>query len=125
MWVTGTPAPNSLIDLWSQINLLDMGERLGRFIGNYRRYYFEPDKRSRDVIFSYKLREGSEQAIYDKISDICVSMKACDYLHMPERIENMVEVSMDQKERTLYKKLGGIMVKLKLQLPILHQPVWT
>lgn len=103
--LTGTPAPNSLIDLWSQINLLDMGVRLGRFIGNYRNSYFEPDKRSRDVIFSYKLREGSEQAIYDRISDICVSMKACDYLHMPDRIENIVEVSMDQKEMALYKQL--------------------
>lgn len=103
--LTGTPAPNSLIDLWSQINLLDMGVRLGRFIGNYRNEYFEPDKRSRDVIFSYKLREGSETAIYDKISDICVSMKACDYIDMPERIENIVEVSMEQKEVELYKKL--------------------
>lgn len=103
--LTGTPAPNSLIDLWSQINLLDMGVRLGRFIGNYRYEYFEPDKRNRDVVFSYKLREGSEQAIYDKISDICVSMKACDYLNMPERIENMVEVYMDQNEMELYKKL--------------------
>ena len=103
--LTGTPAPNSLIDLWSQINLLDMGVRLGRFIGKYRSEYFEPDKRNRDVVFSYKLREGSEQAIYDKISDICVSMKACDYLNMPERIENMVEVYMDQKEMELYKKL--------------------
>jgi len=102
--LTGTPAPNSLIDLWSQINLLDMGVRLGRFIGSYRRDYFEPDKRNRDVIFSYKLREGSENTIYDKISDICVSMKACDYLHMPERIENIIEVSMDQKEAALYKK---------------------
>jgi SNF2 family DNA or RNA helicase len=103
--LTGTPAPNSLIDLWSQINLLDMGVRLGRFIGNYRNAYFEPDKRNRDVIFSYKLKEGSEQAIYNKISDICVSMKACDYLNMPERIDNMVEVTMDQKEELLYKKL--------------------
>jgi SNF2 family DNA or RNA helicase len=103
--LTGTPAPNSLIDLWSQINLLDMGVRLGRFIGNYRNDYFKPDKRNRDVIFSYKLREGSENTIYNKISDICVSMKACDYLHMPERIENMIEVSMEQKEELLYKKL--------------------
>ena len=103
--LTGTPAPNSLIDLWSQINLLDMGVRLGRFIGNYRNDYFEPDKRNRDVIFNYKLRYGAENAIYNKISDICVSMKACDYLHMPERIENMVEVFMDQKEELLYKKL--------------------
>ena len=108
--LTGTPAPNSLIDLWSQINLLDMGVRLGRFIGNYRNDYFEPDKRNRDVIFSYKLRNGSEQAIYDKISDICVSMKACDYLDMPKKIENIVEVSMDQKEVELYKKLESEML---------------
>jgi len=103
--LTGTPAPNSLIDLWSQINLLDMGVRLGRFIGNYRRDYFEPDKRNRDVIFSYKPKAYAEEAIYRKISDICVSMKAVDYIKMPERIDNLIEVSMSEKEMTLYKKL--------------------
>lgn len=103
--LTGTPAPNSLIDLWSQINLLDMGLRLGRFIGNYRRDYFEPDKRNRQVIFTYKPKPGAEEAIYDKISDICVSMKACDYIKMPERIDNSIEISMDDKEMSLYKRL--------------------
>jgi SNF2 family DNA or RNA helicase len=103
--LTGTPAPNSLIDLWSQINLLDMGERLGRFIGNYRRDYFEPDKRNKQIIFTYKPKAYAEEAIYRKISDICVSMKACDYIKMPERIDNLIEVSMDQKEAALYKKL--------------------
>ena len=103
--LTGTPAPNSLIDLWSEINLLDMGERLGRFIGNYRRDYFEPDKRNRDVIFSYKPREQAEDAIYKKISDICISMKACDYIKMPDRIDNRIEVSMSETELALYKKL--------------------
>jgi len=103
--LTGTPAPNNLEDLWAQIYLLDRGKRLGRFISNYREDYFDPDKRNGTIIWSYKLREGSEQAIYDKISDICVSMKACDYLNMPERIENMVEVYMDQNEMELYKKL--------------------
>lgn len=103
--LTGTPAPNSLMDLWSEINLLDMGERFGRFITNYRNEYFVPDKRNQQVIFSYKLRAGAEELIYNKISDICISMKACDYLNMPERIENMVEVYMDQKETGLYKKL--------------------
>lgn len=96
--LTGTPAPNSLMDLWSQINLIDMGQRLGRFITNYRNEYFVPDKRNQQVVFSYKPREGSEEQIYNKISDICVSMKACDYLNMPERIDNIVEVQMSEKE---------------------------
>lgn len=103
--LTGTPAPNSLMDLWSQINLLDMGERLGRFIGGYRERYFTPDKRNREVVFSYKPREGAEDSIYKKISDICISMKALDYLDMPECIFNKVEVQMDEKEEILYKKL--------------------
>lgn len=103
--LTGTPAPNSLLDLWSQINLIDMGQRLGRFITNYRNEYFVPDKRNQQVIFSYKPREGAEEQIYNKISDICVSMKACDYLKMPERIDNMVEVGMSEKEQSLYEKL--------------------
>lgn len=108
--LTGTPAPNSLMDLWSQINLLDMGERLGRFIGGYRERYFMPDKRSREVVFSYKPREGAEDAIYKKISDICISMKALDYLDMPECIFNKVEVQMDEKEELLYKKLESEML---------------
>jgi len=103
--LTGTPAPNSLMDLWSQINLLDMGERLGRFIGGYRDRYFMPDKRNAQIVYSYKLRDKAEDAIYDKISDICISMKACDYLNMPKRIFNKVEVQMDEKEEKLYKKL--------------------
>lgn len=108
--LTGTPAPNSLMDLWSQINLLDMGERLGRFIGGYRERYFTPDKRSREVVFSYKPRDGAEEAIYKKISDICISMKAFDYLNMPECIFNKVEVQMDEKEESLYKKLESEML---------------
>lgn len=108
--LTGTPAPNSLMDLWSQINLLDMGERLGRFIGNYREQYFVPDKRNQQVIFSYKPREGAEEQIYNRISDICISMKACDYLKMPERIDNVIEVKMSEKEKLLYKKLENEML---------------
>lgn len=103
--LTGTPAPNSLMDLWSEINLLDMGQRLGRFIGGYRNEYFLPDKRNGQVIFSYKLKEGAEERIYNKISDICVSMKACDYLNMPGRIHNVIEVEMSDKEKKLYSKL--------------------
>lgn len=103
--LTGTPAPNSLMDLWSEINLLDMGQRLGRFIGGYRNEYFLPDKRNQQVIFSYKLKEGAEERIYNKISDICVSMKACDYLNMPDKIINVIEVDMLDKEKKLYNKL--------------------
>lgn len=103
--LTGTPAPNTLMDLWSQINLIDMGQRLGRFISNYRNDFFIPDKRNAQVIFSYKPREGAEDEIYKRISDICVSMKACDYLDMPERIDNIVHVKMSEDEKKLYKKL--------------------
>lgn len=103
--LTGTPAPNGLMDLWAQINLLDMGERLGRFISHYRTTYFEPDKRNQQIIFSYKPKEYAEESIYEKIADICVSMKACDYLEMPKRIDNMIEVTLDETEAVLYKKL--------------------
>jgi SNF2 family DNA or RNA helicase len=84
---------------------LDKGARLGRFIGNYRREYFQPDKRNQQIVFSYKPKENAETAIYEKISDICMSMKACDYLKMPERIDNMIEVELSEKEKALYKQL--------------------
>ena len=100
--LTGTPAPNSLLDLWPQMYLLDMGQRLGRFITGYRERFFTPDKRNREIIYSYKPREGAENAIYSLISDICISMKAVDYLDMPECIYNRVEVEMSRKERKIY-----------------------
>ncbi len=104
--LTGTPAPNGLIDLWAEIGLLDMGQRLGRFIGGYRERFFVPDKRSSEMVYSYKPREGAEEAIYELISDICISMKAIDYLEMPECIYNRVEVTMNEKERKLYQQVG-------------------
>lgn len=100
--LTGTPTPNSLLDLWPQMYLLDRGERLGRFIGGYRDRFFKPDKRNREIIYSYKPRDGAEEKIYEIISDICISMKAVDFLQMPEKISNRIEVSMDQKEKQLY-----------------------
>ena len=112
--LTGTPAPNSLIDLWPEIYLLDMGRRLGRFIGGYRDRFFLPDKRNREIIYSYKPREGAEETIYRLISDICISMKASDHLRMPELISNRVEVKMDDKEKALYDKFRQDMV---LKLP--------
>ena len=100
--LTGTPAPNSLLDLWPQLFLLDRGQRLGRFIGGYRERFFVPDKRNREVVYSYKPREGAEEKIYELISDICISMKAVDFLNMPEKISNRIEVELEQKERQLY-----------------------
>lgn len=108
--LTGTPRPNSLLDLWPQMYLLDMGQRLGRFIGGYRERFFVPDKRNREVIYSYKPREGAEDAIYRLISDICISMKATDYLEMPELVSRRVEVEMSAKERKLYDDFRKDMV---------------
>lgn len=108
--LTGTPAPNSLLDLWPQMYLMDMGQRLGRFIGGFRERFFTPDKRSREIIYSYKPREGAEEAIYSLISDICISMKAVDYLDMPELIMNRVEVSMDSREQKIYDDFQRDMV---------------
>lgn len=100
--LTGTPAPNGLIDLWSQLYLLDRGERLGKFIGNYRDNYFKPDKRNGAITYSYKLAADSEQRIYDKIGDICMSMKAKDYLDLPERIDNVIELTFTPELRKQY-----------------------
>lgn len=103
--LTGTPVPNGLMDLWAEINLLDMGERLGRYITRYRDEYFKPDKRNGAIVYSYKPLPDAEERIYEKISDICVSMKATDYLEMPERVDNIVEVGMNDKETAMYKRL--------------------
>lgn len=103
--LTGTPAPNSLIDLWPQIYLLDGGVRLGKTVTGYKERYFKPGRRNQNIIFNWELREGSEESIHNKISDICVSMKAEDYLNMPTRIDNMIEVKLDDKALAKYKKL--------------------
>ncbi|MDU1114628.1 MAG: DEAD/DEAH box helicase [Clostridium butyricum] len=103
--LTGTPAPNSLIDLWPQLYLLDGGERLGKTITGYRERYFAPGDRNQFVVFNYNLREGAEEAIHNKISDICVSMKADDYLDMPERIDNIVKIDLPKKALREYEEL--------------------
>ena len=108
--LTGTPAPNSLMDLWPEMYVLDMGKRLGRFIGGFRDRFFVPDKRNREIIYSYKPREGAAEAIYALISDICISMKAVDYLDMPERIDNQVFVEMSAKEQKAYSRFSQEMV---------------
>lgn len=102
--LTGTPAPNGLIDLWSQIYLLDSGERLGRTITGYRERYFTPNQRNQTTIFNYKLKDEAEQAIMNKISDICISMKAEDWLEMPERIDSVVRVKMSPEQQAAYEE---------------------
>lgn len=103
--LTGTPAANGLIDLWTQFRILDMGERLGRFISNYRNEYFVPDKRNGRVIFSYKPLPHSEERIYEKISDITISMKATDHLNMPELVLSEYPITMSAQEKRHYDKL--------------------
>ena len=103
--LTGTPASNGLMDLFAEFKLLDMGERLGRFIGQYRNAYFQPDKRNGMVIYSYKSLPNAERQIYDKISDITISMKAADHLKMPELISSEYTVQLSEKEKEKYDQL--------------------
>lgn len=103
--LTGTPAGNGLMDLFAEFKLLDMGERLGRLIGLYRNTYFQPDKRNGMVIYSYKPLPNAEQQIYDKISDITISMKASDHLKMPELISAEYTVQLSEKEKEEYDRL--------------------
>ena len=112
--LTGTPSSNGLMDLWAEFRLLDMGQRLGRFIGQYRTAYFQPDKRNGMVVYSYKPLPQAEKQIYDKISDITISMKAIDYLQMPELLLTEVPVRLSKQERERYKQLKQ---ELVLDLP--------
>lgn len=102
--LTGTPAPNGLIDLWSQIYLIDSGERLGKTVTGYRERYFTPNQRNQTAIFNYRLKDNAEQAIMNKISDICISMKAEDWLDMPDRIDSVIQVKMNSDEKAAYEK---------------------
>lgn len=108
--LTGTPSSNGLMDLWAEFRLLDMGERLGRYITYYRQNFFVPDKRNQQMIFSYKPKEGSDKMIYSLISDITISMKSKDFLKMPECVMNEVVVSLSDKEQKLYDSLKQDMV---------------
>lgn len=103
--LTGTPAPNGLMDLWAEFRILDMGKRLGRFISNYRDEYFVPDRRNANVVFSYKPKPYSEERIYEAVSDITISMKCTDYLKMPDCIFNEVSVTLSAEEKKKYDTL--------------------
>jgi SNF2 family DNA or RNA helicase len=103
--LTGTPSSNGYLDLFAEFRLLDLGQRLGRFIGQYRNAYFKPDKMNGPIVYSYKLIPGAEQQIYKKISDITISMKSTDYLKMPELVSSNYEVYLDEKEKERYEEL--------------------
>ena len=113
--LTGTPSPNGLDDLWAQVFLLDGGERLGKRYTHFRERYFQPDKRGADgMVYSYEAKPGSEEGILEKISDICISMKAEDYLQLPDITYHEIPVELDAKALKSYCELEREMV---LQLP--------
>lgn len=103
--LTGTPAPNGLIDLWAQVFLLDGGLSLGRTVTGYREKYFYPVKQNGHVVYEWGLQQGSEDAIYEKLKPFCLSMKNTDYLNMPDRVDNFAEVRMTKTERKQYDYL--------------------
>ncbi len=112
--LTGTPSPNSLADLWSQVYLLDGGQRLEKRYTHFREKYFDPGQRNGYVVFNYNAKPGSENAILSRIQDICISMKASDYLQLPDVIDHEVPVVLDSKAAKAYYELERQMV---LQLP--------
>ena len=103
--LTGTPSGNGLMDLWAEIGILDLGQRLGRVISHYRNTFFTPDKRNQQIVFSYKPLPGAEDEIYRLISDITISMKSTDYLKMPECVINEIPVHLSDKERNSYETM--------------------
>lgn len=112
--LTGTPSSNGLMDLWAEYRLLDLGDRLGKFIGGYRSQYFRPDKTNGIIVYSYKPLPGAEEQIYKRIADMTVSIRCTDVLQMPELISVPHEVSMSSQEQDVYKKLKRDLV---LSLP--------
>lgn len=103
--LTGTPSSNGLMDLFAEFRLLDKGERLGRFIGQYRNAFFTPDRMNGPIVYSYRPLPGAEEEIYRRIGDITISMKACGHLKMPELITTNYEVSMSPAERDVYEEM--------------------
>ena len=112
--LTGTPSSNGLMDLFAEYKILDMGERLGRFISQYRLDYFVPDQMNGPVVYSYRLRPGADRRIYNRISDITISMKGTDHLKMPELVNSEYLVYMDEDERGKYEQMKKDLV---LSLP--------
>lgn len=103
--LTGTPSSNGLMDLFAEFKVLDLGERLGYFIGQYRNTYFKPDKTNGAIVYSYKPLPNAEDSIYERISDITVSMKASEYLKMPELVISNYQVEMSEDEKKQYDEM--------------------
>lgn len=103
--LTGTPAPNNYLDIWPQIYLLDRGERLGKTIGSFRETYFKPGRRNGHIVYDWSLKPGAKDQIHKKLSDICYSMSAADYLKMPDRIDQVVSIALPKTARALYDEL--------------------
>lgn len=108
--LTGTPSSNGLMDLFAEFKILDMGKRLGYFIGQYRNTYFKPDKTNGPIVYSYKPLPNAENAIYEKISDITVSMKANEYLKMPELLTSNYVVELSNSEKNQYDEMKKSLV---------------
>lgn len=108
--LTGTPSSNGLMDLWAEFRVLDMGQRLGRYITHYRTTYFDPDKRNQHMVFTYKPKPGAEQQIYQQISDITISMKSKDYLKLPPLTMNTIKVHLSNQEAAVYDTMRDQLV---------------
>lgn len=108
--LTGTPSSNGLMDLWAEFRVLDMGQRLGRYITHYRTTYFDPDKRNQHMVFTYKPKPGAEHLIYQQISDITISMKSKDYLKLPPLTMNTVKVHLSNQEAAVYDTMRDQLV---------------
>jgi SNF2 family DNA or RNA helicase len=113
--LTGTPAPNGLIDLWSQIYLLDQGESLSKSLTLFRDKYFTPGRRNGPIIYDYKLKPGADQQIHQAISGICISMKSADYLELPSRIDHYIKVRLDEGTMKKYKNFEATLMLELLQ----------
>lgn len=100
--LTGTPSPNGLMDLWSQIELLDYGKRLGRTLTMYRQEYFRPGRHNGHVVYEWIPRPGAREKITEAISDICLSMQASDYLEMPDLIQAGTTIALSDQEQKAY-----------------------
>jgi SNF2 family DNA or RNA helicase len=103
--LTGTPSPNGLMDLWAEMYLLDRGERLGRTLGAYREQYFRPGAVNGYVVYRWIPVRGAAEEIEAKLSDLCVSMSAADYLTLPERIDNLIPVQLGEEALAAYRAL--------------------
>lgn len=108
--LTGTPAPKNIMDLWAQVYLIDAGERLGKNMTKFRQQYFYPTHQLTDHVFNWELKDGAKDEIYDKISDVTVSIESRDYLEMPERIDSVKEAKLSKKERAIYEQLEQDMI---------------